>query len=344
MKKRAGRRPSVHEGQAALLRASVRRGGYVFSPGDAMKSIYPRVAGVAFPRRVFVVGCSRSGTTLLQALLAAHTQICSFPETAFFESIVGCARERFATPTTNLWEWFLRRFHRIRVLLGIADPRGLGRLSEFLAEIKREDMADLIPYRSRSIRKLAAAGLAILDRIAQENDAPIWLEKTPAHLGYIREIERLAAPVRFIHLVRSGPAVVASLHDAAQRYPDSHWQRKYASVDECVRRWNHCARLTKKLIGQPNHRLVRYENLLANPEGVLTEICGFLGIYYQPEMIDRYSLVAPQIIRADELWKRSVFGPLHDAGEARFRELFNPATQAAILRALDDPPAEKRLG
>ena len=96
-----------------------------------------------------------------------HTQICSFPETAFFESIVGL-REQIRHANDKSGDCFLRRFHRIFAsCLGsliLADQVFVG----VLAEIKREDMADLIPYRSRSIRKLAAAGLAILDRIARK--------------------------------------------------------------------------------------------------------------------------------------------------------------------------------
>ncbi|MGL4503377.1 MAG: sulfotransferase family protein, partial [Planktothrix sp.] len=37
--------------------------------------------------RIFLVGCPRSGTTLLQSLLAAHPQIASFPESHFFQSL-----------------------------------------------------------------------------------------------------------------------------------------------------------------------------------------------------------------------------------------------------------------
>ena len=38
--------------------------------------------------RIFIVGCPRSGTTLLQSLLAAHPQIHSFPETHFFPNTI----------------------------------------------------------------------------------------------------------------------------------------------------------------------------------------------------------------------------------------------------------------
>ncbi|MGL6135938.1 MAG: sulfotransferase, partial [Planktothrix sp.] len=38
--------------------------------------------------RLFLVGCPRSGTTLLQSLLAAHSQIASFPESQFFRCLL----------------------------------------------------------------------------------------------------------------------------------------------------------------------------------------------------------------------------------------------------------------
>ena len=39
--------------------------------------------------RVFIVGCPRSGTTLLQAMLASHETVYSFPETHFFKKYPG---------------------------------------------------------------------------------------------------------------------------------------------------------------------------------------------------------------------------------------------------------------
>ncbi|MGC1525664.1 MAG: sulfotransferase, partial [Phormidesmis sp.] len=35
-------------------------------------------------KRLFLVGCARSGTTLLQSLLASHPGVASFPESNFF--------------------------------------------------------------------------------------------------------------------------------------------------------------------------------------------------------------------------------------------------------------------
>ena len=48
--------------------------------------------------RLFVVGCSRSGTTIVQRLLAGHKDLISFPETAFFQRLAGDSELRMFGP------------------------------------------------------------------------------------------------------------------------------------------------------------------------------------------------------------------------------------------------------
>lgn len=40
-------------------------------------------------QRTFIVGCPRSGSTLMQAMLAHHPVVLILPETAFFECLCG---------------------------------------------------------------------------------------------------------------------------------------------------------------------------------------------------------------------------------------------------------------
>ena len=50
-------------------------------------------------KRVFIVGCPRSGTTLVQALLARYPGLHSFPETRFFEALLGGIDRRWQEQT-----------------------------------------------------------------------------------------------------------------------------------------------------------------------------------------------------------------------------------------------------
>ncbi|MEQ8960988.1 MAG: sulfotransferase [Coleofasciculus sp. C2-GNP5-27] len=76
--------------------------------------------------RIFLVGCPRSGTTLLQSLLAAHPQIASFPESHFFRHLIP-------------------EFEPKRRLLGLSSRRGKPHFQRFMREIGHEEMQTYLP-------------------------------------------------------------------------------------------------------------------------------------------------------------------------------------------------------
>ena len=109
--------------------------------------------------RIFLVGCPRSGTTMLQTVLAAHPEVQSFPETRLFRSVVS---------QQPVFKGF-----------GLAPHHAFGRLSEIYAELK------LNPGKLR--RRFTVAGyagdlFARLDETAMAAGKRCWLEKTPDHL------------------------------------------------------------------------------------------------------------------------------------------------------------------
>ena len=111
--------------------------------------------------RFFLVGCPRSGTTLLQSLLNAHAEIASFPESNFFNMV-------------SKW----------RSPIGIASltNREKKRITNFLTDIGRPDLDDLIPKKALTYRTYIDSFIMVLDLLTIEQGAKYWLEKTPAHL------------------------------------------------------------------------------------------------------------------------------------------------------------------
>ena len=66
-------------------------------------------------KAVFIVGSARSGTTLLQSMLASHPEVYSFPETHFFRGTIPKFSEIFhfskkGKQTSSIWHsrfsWF----------------------------------------------------------------------------------------------------------------------------------------------------------------------------------------------------------------------------------------------
>lgn len=169
-------------------------------------------------RRVFVVGCPRSGTTLIQAMLASHSAITSFPETKFFQ-FAHARRKR------TLFSCFYRQRNYRDALF------------KTLRKLERDDLAGWVPPPSVDFHDSADAYRRILDRVASDRGVRIWLEKTPEHLHYLDLITETIPKVRFIHIVRDGKEVVTSLFRSIAQGPKV-WQWPIGNLDHYIKRWN----------------------------------------------------------------------------------------------------------
>ena len=246
-------------------------------------------------RRIFIVGVPRSGTTLVQSLLAAHGALTSFTESHFFDR-----HFRLLAPSS-------------RALL-VSDPGP--RLREFLAENDEPPPAAaawfgaaevglgaraLLPLRTRpAARRL----LGVLDELARRRGAAGWVEKTPRHLRYLPFLERLLAGAGrplFVHVIRQGLEVVASLKRASR-----DWERPY-DLAACARRWNADVAFSLRRIGAPGDRFVFYEELTERPAAVLERLCVGLGLDWQPRALERYAGASGRLVTDEERgWKGGV--------------------------------------
>jgi len=262
--------------------------------------------------RFFLVGCARSGTTLLQSLLAAHPDVISFPESHFFTTL---------TPHAT---W--------RKRLGLANPRIKKHLENFYDEIGREDGTRVSPgVFTIGMRRYALAFIRTLDNKAIAQETSNWLEKTPIHLHHITQIERYVPNSQIIHLVRDGRDVVASMHKITHRHPEV-WDGA-RTIEECIHRWTGDIQRTRRHTGKPGHHVVRYRDIASNPENTLRRLCLSLGINYSENMIEEYQVEGEAVSRGAGEWKKPTES-IRYKGQEKFEQYFNQSQKSRIENAV----------
>ena len=251
--------------------------------------------------RYFIVGCARSGTTLLQAMLAGHSRVFSFPESHFFCSAVPQSR-------------------RLR-LLGFANLRTVqSALSDLLTSLERRDLASLIPGRNPLLSAYGRAFRCIIDQATRDRGKDIWLEKTPHHIDYLTSIQRVIPNARFIHILRDGRDVIASQRHAISQDP-AYWGSW--GLPQLVQVWNKDVQTSLRYRHQPAHILISYEALLDRPLPELERLCTFLQVDFQLDMLRHWEM-ADVVLggRRSHPWMQSAFEPLKDTRLKKFFRVF----------------------
>lgn len=265
--------------------------------------------------RIFVVGSPRSGTTLLQSLLACHPQVTSFTETHFFTK-------------------HYRRFDPYGFTVLTRDP--VPRMEAFAQENGLPSGHFRLPVRVRVGLPLhsglaARRFLQYLDWAASQRGADGWVEKTPGHLWFIDRIESAAEePVRFVHMLRNGCDTVTSVLKASPQ-----WGAQAPTIESRARRWTKDLKLTAARVRSGQDLLVTYEDLATEPISTMTSLCKALDISWRPEWLHRRDEVVAEIVTPSETWKSDTSGKIEP--RSGFGAAWGPDQQAEIRRAVDDP-------
>lgn len=233
--------------------------------------------------RIFIVGCPRSGTTLVQSFLAAHPKINSFPESHFFAN-------KYRNPILNK--------------LGIVSPKSKSKFQEWLINIGEDHLSCSLPTRYIFYKTYVNIFINTLDMLTLRDNKNIWIEKTPRHLHHIETIKKHIPEAKFIHVVRKGEDVVASLYDVTHKYPEI-WGGK-RELDQCVNRWNNDICITKDYIDKENHLIINFDQLFTNTELFLKKICDFIDVEFDKSMLTDQSSASNSLILHSETWKQSV--------------------------------------
>jgi hypothetical protein len=263
---------------------------------------------------VFLVGCPRSGTTLLQSLLASHPEIFSLVETKFFEHVVPMHEKK-------------------RYLFGIASRQAKGKLNRFFDEINYPEYKERLPKGIASIGHYTRSFFDGIDGITCESGKSIFLEKTPAHLKYLKYIERHLPNSKVIHIVRDGRDVVASFYDLVKK-DAAIWGSQGRNLDYCIDEWLTSIQISSNYKHKKNHIIVSYEKLILEAEATLKKLCYFLELDFSDQMISAHKYTSKNLKREREYWKSNVEEPIQDTRLKKFSSIFSSDEQRYICQRI----------
>lgn len=239
-------------------------------------------------RPVFVVGCPRSGTTMLQLMLHSHRRIAIPPETRFV----------------------LDAYRRRREFGDLTDSANRRRLGRWIVDRRETRFADLrldgeqvVDAIEAGPATLGGALGTVFRSYAARFGKPRWGDKRPVYLQNVAILLRLFPDAQIINVVRDGRACVASLKEMTWNPHDI-----YGTVAIWARAVDEARRAARTLTPEVWHE-IRYEDLVADPPAVLGGICDFLGEEYDPAMAVP-SAIAPQAVPKFKTWHQRTHAPV----------------------------------
>lgn len=287
---------------------------------------------------VFIVGCPRSGTTLLQRIVDAHLLIA-------------------VTPSMH---WITRHFKERKIrkpedpvtpesVFGLLDSPRFARF-----RIQREDLEALIDSGESLTYSRFLAG--IFELYGKAEAKPLVGNKTAPYVRRIPELHALWPSAKFVHIIRDGRDVCLSVRNwekaevTAGRY--ATWEEDPVSTTALW--WKR-----KVLLGREGgdslepdlYYEVRYESLVARPAEEFEKLCEFLEVPYDDAMLkfhERKERLDPDFERDHPLMPvtaglRNWRTEMPQADMERFEAVASDILdELGYERAISEPSAKRR--
>jgi protein-tyrosine sulfotransferase len=238
---------------------------------------------------IFIVGCHKSGTSLLRALLDGHPDVFVVPfEMQFFR-------------TCNYWsQYSLNRRLPTNTLSSMDSMKDeITELVEKVSENKEQNMGDSAMFGKMNLSSFKESLYSdniegkwptnLFEQYVNSIHQAIYdspcekrlVEKSVGNEEFITELVKMFPDAKFIHVLRNPYSNLVSLRYYAMR--GTSWYPRLMPLMQAIESsyyfyFKNC-RLTD------NYFLVEYEELLEHPERMIRTIADIIGIGFQDSLL-----------------------------------------------------------
>ncbi|NEP35317.1 sulfotransferase [Moorena sp. SIO3B2] len=220
---------------------------------------------------LFVSGAPRSGTTLLQLVLSAHPQITVTPETHFIQQLFA---KDFTTKQLN------REQKEVAIALMRSDKKLNSwpnfNLDQFIATVSWKTDLTISQLLDSLFNFFACQNNSGTDYLGNKKGC---YAKKP----YTDYTQKVFPDARFIYIVRDPRDIVRSMLDNIY-FVKSLEEAATICQSRGQGIWEMKENFPETVF------VVRYENLILTPEKVCSQICAFLDISFDKQMLNFYEL------------------------------------------------------
>lgn len=225
--------------------------------------------------RFFIIGNPRSGTTLFRLMMNKHSRI-SVPPEAGFLVWLNSSFNYFQIMDIPLLIEALKNTKKIE-----SWNLDYETLQDYMQKKKPNSFPDAIDviyeyYSSNVLQK----------------KVDVFGDKNNYYLNHIDLLACLYPDAKFIHIIRDGRSVAASYQSLMTKSIDSAYAPKLpTNITEIAEEWMHnINHIQDSLAALPleNWTSIRFEDLVLYPEKILGNVCKFLNLDFEKQMLEYY--------------------------------------------------------
>ena len=254
---------------------------------------------------IYVASIGHSGSTLLESILGAHSQITTCGEIHIWpheiasngvmpcgcgDSVPDCSFWNQMKQQVNPIEQLHPKIHFFREQHNAGHTVRLGRLSDFSSKEVSTETAELIATYGQNNYEVFASFLSAMGE--SNNQKFNWIvdaSKDPYRLLWL--VRSGLFNLKILHVVKNPRAFAYSMLKRLPKNKQSLYNRFYETLRQSGK-WsieNHLIHLiAKNHLDSSDYLLVKYEQLAEDPHSTFEKVCETIGCEFEPAAVENF--------------------------------------------------------